>query len=865
MSGTVRGDIRAATTVDIDGDGLAEIAVGTTEGNVCAFGLEGSRKIDVDLGSTIRVMANGGTAPDGTGRIVAIASDGRVYLVQADGIATHIGDVATTCDRVVVADLDGDGTLEAIVGGDATLTYEILVIGLDGSHRTWSRGSDFVRGLLVADLDGDGVPEIVDATWNQRLRVLSKDGTLRTEWPLGASGLCVALGRKLGSKPSMLFAGTDDKLLVGVDVGGGERFRRTMEDSVGADLCVDFEGNGEEGVIAGAANGQILAFDASGRRLFESTVGSIVAGIVTIDLDGDGKPEIAAAGVSGRVVLLGRDGSSRGTIDTRSQIRNILVADIDGNGADDLILTTGSSQIEVHTFDRDLKLARSLGVAVTSVDGFRDGNGQQLAARGRGGEVEILGNDGSFVREIRTDSASRLAVGNRDGDADAQIVVSSANDGLRAYSPRGDQQWKSPSIPGGIMALDSYRLGGESRDSTFVTTDARRVMVVDATGSVRLDLQMPRSASRAGAVAVASRPGECFASVPRDGIVGFDLSGAMLWRIPVPLIAQACSARFPGGEGGWAAILDDGMILWIPREGLSAARRIGRIRGQCDHFMAVDLDGDGIPEILAATFDGEIVAFSADGCRIFFRSVGYHVYRLAAVDLDGDGRAEIVGALGERNEVAAWSIPNNDPRPRLRRRFLEGLEAAERGDETGATPALEEARFRWATLDDTDLEAIRARLEFLTRSRAARRMLGILNRSHPPNTARRIEALRDLVVTGHPVVAEAAARRWFGEATLPAGMARPLNEAAWSWIDPICPIPNARNVALVVAEAAVRACGRGDVAILDTLAQALFANGKRAEAISIEEEAIAKCRSEDKYLESQLQAALARFREAAVR
>jgi hypothetical protein len=176
--------------------------------------------------------------------------------------------------------------------------------------------------------------------------------------------------------------------------------------------------------------------------------------------------------------------------------------------------------------------------------------------------------------------------------------------------------------------------------------------------------------------------------------------------------------------------------------------------------------------------------------------------------------------------------------------------------------AFEAARFRWLPLDDTDVEVIRARLEALPRSPSAARMLGILNRIRPVVLTRRIEAIQDLVDLGQPATAAWLAQRCLLAEDLSPGLADKLNKMAWYWLDPRAPRADAREVALIVARGAAEASKRSDPNILDTLAEALFANANYAQACDVEEEALSKCAADATNSRAGFEASLARFRSA---
>jgi len=97
-----------------------------------------------------------------------------------------------TYSSPVVADIDGDGNEDVIVGHmydspvrDFTLggieVYDRHGISLPG----WPalRGAEFWSTPAVGDLDGDGVPEIAVSDLDKRTWVLHADGTLASGWP----------------------------------------------------------------------------------------------------------------------------------------------------------------------------------------------------------------------------------------------------------------------------------------------------------------------------------------------------------------------------------------------------------------------------------------------------------------------------------------------------------------------------------------------------------------------------------------------------------------------------------------------------------------------------------------------------------
>jgi outer membrane protein assembly factor BamB len=175
----VEGRVTGGVAADMDGDGSAEVVLVT----------EGPAKLYVLNGSSGRVIADQKLDGDAAGAPCAFASGGTrgVFLGMKKGRVELRG-----ADGKLIAEgkLDGEVTTPPVTVTSGQMTF--LAVGTDNGLWAFSvpdlkalgvikAEDDQVRGsLAVADVDGDGAPEIVMVTKRGRVALVNTtDGNVR--------------------------------------------------------------------------------------------------------------------------------------------------------------------------------------------------------------------------------------------------------------------------------------------------------------------------------------------------------------------------------------------------------------------------------------------------------------------------------------------------------------------------------------------------------------------------------------------------------------------------------------------------------------------------------------------------------------
>jgi len=200
----LRAEVKAAAAVgDLDGDGKLEVVVGDTRGYLHAFRHDGQPMPGWPIktgpaDATYRILARPAVADlsgDGRPEVILALSDGKLYVYGADGSLlpgwpASIGDAADTYGNhvfdssPVVADLDGDGQLEIVVGAYDKHAYAYHAGGT--LAWTFATGDVVLATPAVGDIDLNrpGL-ETVIASGDRFVYLLDKDGALIWKRPTG--------------------------------------------------------------------------------------------------------------------------------------------------------------------------------------------------------------------------------------------------------------------------------------------------------------------------------------------------------------------------------------------------------------------------------------------------------------------------------------------------------------------------------------------------------------------------------------------------------------------------------------------------------------------------------------------------------
>jgi hypothetical protein len=499
----------AVAVADVNGDGNPDLVVA----NECPIG-------DNCQNGTVGVLLGNG---DGTFR-TAVAYGSGGYQSRS----------------VAVADVNGDGKPDLLVTsccGDNGIVGVLLGNG-DGTFQpvvTYNTGGNYALTVVVADVNGDGKPDLVVANANGNgdgdgaVGVLlgNGDGTFQTAVSYDSGGSdtnSVAVADVNGDgKPDLVAVsvnGSAPSGSVGVLLGNGDgTFQTAVTYNSGgygalSVTVADVNGDGKPDLVVAncgsncnGGDGVVGVLLGNGDGTFQTAVGYDTGGhdtnsVAVADVNGDGKPDLVCAndGAGGSVgVLLGKgDGTFRTAVTYNSDSEqgvgsaamSLAVADVNGDGKPDLLVaglgetvgvlinttTQATTTALVSTINpSNFERAVTFTATVTGQEGFYKGTPTGAVSFFDG--TTNIGNSQLNRSGVATLTTATLAVG-------THSITATYNGGanfLPSTSPVLDQV-----VQGAIVVLSSTSL--KFGNQTVGIASQLQVTTLTNTGNISLTI-----------------------------------------------------------------------------------------------------------------------------------------------------------------------------------------------------------------------------------------------------------------------------------------------------------------------------------------------------------------------------------------
>lgn len=364
---------------------------------------------------------------------VAPLGAGGTASITLRGSAAAVGDVFVTAALAGAADAPPDPNA-ANNSAAAALNVGTTIV----AEPAQTLSSAATRAVAGGDLDGDGFDDVVAATGAGEAALLLRNVA-------DPSGLHAALTVPGRSNRGLSAAG----VRIGNTALGNDAALADLDNDGDLDLALA-NGPGRPSGAFRNTTGTLQTFGALG------AAGSDDRAVALGDVDGDGFVD-AVVGRADGVRLYRNVGGTQlaesAVATAAASAVDVHLAQLVGSALPELVVVRGDGSVVVHdnlgggTFGAATTVDAGPAVAVASADFNRDGNGDLVVARlapaasGVPANTVYAGNGaGTFtaVAELGASPTIAVAVGDLDGDGDADVVAVNATDAHQAFINAGD-------------------------------------------------------------------------------------------------------------------------------------------------------------------------------------------------------------------------------------------------------------------------------------------------------------------------------------------------------------------------------------------------------------------------------------------
>jgi len=539
---------------------------------------------------------------------------------------------------VVVADVNGDGKLDLVVANGCVLNSQcgsltagilgVLLGNGDGSFQsplTYFSGSTKVYSVAVADVNGDGKPDLL------------------------VGGACPNGDCMAGGTVSVLLGNGDGTFQAGVNYSAAPSGSGTV-------VVADVNGDGKPDLIlAGGAIGVLLG---NGNGTFQAEVsysggGTAADSVAVSDVNGDGKLDLIVSnqftgtGTSngGVGILLGNgDGTFQPALTYYSGGQNahsIAVGDINGDGRPDIVAVNDYMNGDTFIGGVGVLLGNGDGTFQSAVSYLSSADRTEFAV------IADVNHDGKADLLI---SSGCEANGNTDNCASGIVSVFLGN---------GNGSFQAP------VRYSTGEAGGYA------------MAAGDINGDGNLDLLITDQCSNNGCIGVllgntdgSFQSAHIFSSgvYPDTSVAAADVNGD---GKPDLIVANLCLTHTNCASGGVGVLLGNGNGTFQAPATYGSGSFIG------NSIAVADVNGDGKPDVVIAKqciggcAGGTIGVLLGNGNGAFqllanYGSGGQNAYSVAVMDVNGDGKPDVlvanvcVSASNCTNGVVGVLLGNGD-------------------------------------------------------------------------------------------------------------------------------------------------------------------------------------------------------------
>jgi outer membrane protein assembly factor BamB len=297
--------VSSVYAADVDGDGDIEAVIGSRDSSVYVVSKLGGEKWPTPFvqpkkwaGAVWAIEYVGPNHP----HIFAGSRDSNVYALDELGRLVWQEATGHVVRSLWVADIDADGIPEVVAGSEDRCVHAFNAFT---GERKWSYETNgWIRTVVAYDIDGNGKCEIIAGSGDKKLYFITSDGQTFLKPIFTGSKIHSLYAGEIGEGGSpKIVVSSDAKDLYVLDLETLDKQPLEKEWVFWPEnriLCisaVDITGDGLEEIVAGSEDKHIYFLDPRKKKLlWKHYVGYRVFCMYPVDINRDGRPELIIGG-----------------------------------------------------------------------------------------------------------------------------------------------------------------------------------------------------------------------------------------------------------------------------------------------------------------------------------------------------------------------------------------------------------------------------------------------------------------------------------------------------------------------------------------------------------------------------------------
>jgi len=303
----------------------------------------------------------------------AVAS--AIYLAEVEvwgnreGLAAEAKVATHQFPAVAAADIDGDGAEEVIAG---STNGKVFLLNADGSVRWSVETAGAVNTVATAAIADEGLA-IIAGSMGGTVTALGSDGAVLWTWTAPyykrAPHIRTVFPANLGGEKPAVIAGCDNWHYYALDAAGQELWHYESVHGSTAGAAADVDGDGVDEVACGTEYYWWHLVNAAGERVwnYSTSTGPTANACAIGDLDGDGKQEVLFGGADANVHTLDAAGTVLWHLNTGDEVTALACVDVDGDGAQEALVASMSFNLYAVKGDGTVLWRKDLGSPVLNM------------------------------------------------------------------------------------------------------------------------------------------------------------------------------------------------------------------------------------------------------------------------------------------------------------------------------------------------------------------------------------------------------------------------------------------------------------------------------------------------------------------